>query len=586
MKSFAVPLLLLTFFASQAFSDEVSSIHVRLSPDAGPVVHRIARVFADQVTRRCSAKLVTDGNADLVVELSLDPAIGKEGYRIADGAKGTIHVIGQGDRGLLYGVGKFLRTSQYERGSFIPSAWRGRSAPALPVRGVYFATHFHNFYHDAPIDEVRQYVEELGLWGANLLVVWYDMHHFHGFDDPKAKEFRQRLYAISNAAKRIGLGVGFGVIANEGYADSPAALRAKKEGGKRGGWYDCQICPSTPNGLAYILANCGQEFDWWADLRPEFMWIWPYDQGGCGCSECRPWGSNGYLRTAQQLSRLVRQKLPETQVILSTWFFDETDWQGLTDSLRSDACRHSAASVSAGVPNRRLFLRCQGNRSSPANSNPGRQPDYILADSIGDYPRQALDETARAEVPLLNFPEISMWGRDPWGGYGANPAPSRCMALWAQTEGKLSGGVTYSEGLYEDMNKVIWLQCYWNGHCNAGDTLKEYVGYEYSPAVTEDVMKAVALLETTWPEKHVDVNSLEARELMQRVEAKLTQQAKTAWRWRILLLRTVIDSELHRTRGAFQGSALRQACQELTRIYHAERADAWVRPPAIEEVKH
>lgn len=49
-------------------------------------------------------------------------------------------------------------------------------------------------------------------------------------------------------------------------------------------------------------------------------------------------------------------------------------------------------------------------------------------------------------LPLLNFPEISMWGRGPWGGWGANPLPSRFEGLWQQTKGFVLGGMPYSEG--------------------------------------------------------------------------------------------------------------------------------------------
>ena len=81
-------------------------------------------------------------------------------------------------------------------------------------------------------------------------------------------------------------------------------------------------------------------------------------------------------------------------------------------------------------------------------------------------------------LPLLNFPEISMWGRAPWGGWGANPLPTRFETLWQQTNGSVVGGMPYSEGIYEDMNAVIAWQHYWAG-TNANDTLREYVRFYY-----------------------------------------------------------------------------------------------------------
>ena len=68
---------------------------------------------------------------------------------------------------------------------------------------MYFASHFHNFYHDAPVEAVERYVGELALWGINALMVWYDMHHFTGIDDPAAQ-------AMTDLAERGSLGVGNG----------------------------------------------------------------------------------------------------------------------------------------------------------------------------------------------------------------------------------------------------------------------------------------------------------------------------------------------------------------------------------------
>ena len=184
------------------------------------------------------------------MELAVEPGIGPEGFQIIDGrpsataagGKDALCIVGNDERGLLYGVGKFLRTSRYDRGGLSPGIWRGASVPEKPVRGIYFATHFHNFYHEAPVEEVRRYVEDLGLWGFNTIVVWYDMYHFRGFTDPKAVEFRRRLRAVFETARGIGLSAGLGTVANEGYGNSPRHFRADI-GGMRGAKRPTDVCP-------------------------------------------------------------------------------------------------------------------------------------------------------------------------------------------------------------------------------------------------------------------------------------------------------------------------------------------------------
>jgi len=145
----------------------VKSVKLVVSAQVGLVVENIGRVFARQVQQRCDAKVITTGNAPLTVELAVEKGIGAEGYRIDDRKDGGVRIAGNDERGLVAGVGKFLRTSRYDKGGFTPGTWRGTSVPQKPVRGIYFATHFNNFYHDAPIEEVERYVEELGLWGFN-----------------------------------------------------------------------------------------------------------------------------------------------------------------------------------------------------------------------------------------------------------------------------------------------------------------------------------------------------------------------------------------------------------------------------------
>ena len=102
-------------------------------------------------------------------------------------------------RGLLYGVGKFLRTSRYDR-SFQPSPWRGMSLPHGSLRGMYFATHFHNWYHQASPAEAARYMEDLALWGVNAVMVIFPMINLQGWDDPQAEPAMAMVRQYSRAA--------------------------------------------------------------------------------------------------------------------------------------------------------------------------------------------------------------------------------------------------------------------------------------------------------------------------------------------------------------------------------------------------
>lgn len=550
--------VLLGCVVSPVWAAATKSVRLVLPSPSSAVVQNIGGLFTRQVQQRCEALVVTAGDAPLAVEFAVVPGDGVEGFRIEDRPGGGVKIVGHDERGLLYGVGKFLRTSRYDQGGFTPGDWRGTSVPQKPVRGIYFATHFHNFYHDAPVPEVQRYVEELGLWGFNVLAFWYDMRYAGaGIDDPTAVAFLARLRAIGQAAKSIGLYVALIVVGNDSYQNAPAALRADP-GGMRGAIYPWNVCPNKPEGLKYILHVLGQEFDWAAGLAPRYVIVWPYDSGGCGCAQCRPWGSNGFLRAAEAVAALARQKLPGAKVVLSTWFFDEGEWQGLHKAFAD------------------------------------QQPfaDYILAEGTS--------RPMPAGLPLVGFPEISMHATFPWGGFGATPLTRRAEQQWNAVKDASSGGFPYSEGIYEDITKAVIGQLYWNGR-PAAETVREYAAFEYSSAVAGDVAQVIATLEQNhhmrwWPGKlegvqldldwfpsrgappQADPGAEQAYATVQRVDGLLTPQARTAWRWRVLFLRTLLDAEL-KLNGGKPNARCHEAFAELIRIYHAENANPAVRPP-------
>jgi len=73
--------------------------------------------------------------------------------------------------------------------------------------------------------------------------------------------------------------------------------------------------------MDYTLKCMSRLFDWGSDLRPEYVCIWPYDPGSCACDKCRPWGTNGFLKCAQNVAKLAKRKLPGTKIVVSTWWF-------------------------------------------------------------------------------------------------------------------------------------------------------------------------------------------------------------------------------------------------------------------------
>lgn len=540
------------------------TLTLRLPAPAG--IDAVAEIVARQVRARCGAAAAPE--SPCAVDLDIDASLGAEAFSIADGGHGAIRVCGGDRRGLLYGAGKLLRDGRFEPGRFVPGPWRGVWRPAKPVRGIYFATHFYNYYQTAPVEEIELYVEELALWGMNTLAVWYDMHHFNGFDDPEAVAFRARLRRILQAARRLGLDIQLMVIGNEAYADSPADLRAAPGDG-RGGYYDVAVCPARPGGMDYILRVLGEYFDWARDLEPASVCIWPYDQGGCGCPECRPWGSRGFISCAGAVGALARERLPGVKIVLSTWYMDRTEWAEVARQVRA---RPELADA--------LMMEHFLSPSGPA----------------------PVAEGAALGLPVVGFPEISMHGMFPWGGFGANPQPLRFAAQWRRGRTELAGGFPYSEGIFEDLNKALWLRMYGDAEATVEEVLDEYVRYECGVGDSLPVREVILTLERNhhfrwWPGKldgarfmmnwfpsrdakpQADPGAEEAFAQLRRADEALPDWGRQAWRWRILYARALLDAEL-KSNGGRPTPACLDAFRELDRLYRVtERTDTVVRAP-------
>jgi hypothetical protein len=529
------------------------------------VVRQLGVVFSRIMSERTGLSVMDEGSGDFTINLRYDDSLGDEGFRIDD-IDGGVCIYGCDDRGLVAGVGKLIHDSQYGPGEFTPGSWRGTSIPVMPVRGIYFATHFHNWYHDAPIEKVEHYIEELALWGTNVLSVWFDMHHYTGINDPEAQKMLERLHAMLMAAKRIGMDTGLTTLANEAYADSPESLRAEWVAGQNGyhhepaGHYHVEICPNKPGGTELILQFAEERMAFFDDIGIDYYWIWPYDQGGCTCSVCAPWGANGFLSIAKEISHRVRARFPQAKIVLSTWYFDHFvngEWSGL------DA----------------------------AFTNKPDWVDLLLADDYGDdFPAYPLQHGVPGGFKMVGFPEISMYNCNPWGGYGANPLPAHIQSLWNQARTRLIGGFPYSEGIYEDINKAIMAQCYWNPTKPVADTVREYLS-AIGVVDVDKVVRAIDILESAFPHhltfdngnRHVSFGNTEgageAAILLLTVDAEMPEWARVNWRWRILLLRGIIDAELVNN-NFIPNAACDIAFNELTKIYHAQKnTNSWVAPP-------
>ena len=519
-----------------------------------------------------------DTAADHRIVLSFDLALDSEGYEIRAGGDGEIRISGGSFAGLCYGIGRLLHRSPERIGS-------EKRVPEKAVRGVYFATHFNNYYQDAPIEKIRDYIEELLLWGCNAVAVWFDCHAFSGFSDPEAVRMIGRLRTILKTAKDCRMKVTLGMLANEHFYGAPRAYLAENSTDGTGyryplcGFYHTELCPSKPEARRLLLDTRRAVIERFADIGLDNVWLWPYDQGGCTCKDCRPWGSRGFLDLSAELGKMIKSVSPQTKLTLSTWRFDaftDGEWDG--------------------------FLRRFGEIADNF--------DQLMLDFHSPVIPDALYAVcAKADMPLWGFPEISMLSAVPWGGFGAVPVPCSLYETYRQTKDRHSGGMLYSEGIFEDLNKAVMLSLYF-GETELSDIVGDYCRYYFGEEAAPDVCRLVFLLEKTLPRHRCRENGAfddypredvvtvlpqfilrfpetcgEALALAERIRASLPEQIAGSDRFRLLYLRAVIDAELASHDGNLT-EPIEEAAQELVRISYAERADYAVSPITKDAIYH
>ena len=502
-----------------------------------------------------------------------------DGYRISDTQQGVC-IASNSKCGLIAGFGRFLRdgTIHPERG-FQPGRFRGEETPEKPFRGMYYATHFHNFYNDAPIPEIHKIIEDSALWGQNVLCFWYDFHHYESIDDPESVKMIARLKDFMRFAKGLGLQTLMLTLSNEMFMNSPEDVRAEWEA--QGdyfrtphGHYHLEVCPSKQGGVEAICRDREQFLKAFADAEPDYYLLWPYDQGGCTCSDCAPWGANGFLQVANALRPLIEKYFPETKICLSGWYFDKFirgEWDAFYKEMQSGDYRDWVKYI--------VTFFTEG----------GKIPSFIRNDQN------------IAGIPILDFPEISMYGATPWGGFGSNATPNMFMDIWDRTKSFTHGGLPYSEGIYEDINKVTMFSIYFGRLKSGEDIVREYVRFEFSPDLEEEITEMIMLQEETIMRAWARIENPPAGkpnykivlnhpyvvdyiyECAKRIDTKLDPITKRSWRWRILYLRAAVDYELM-TNDYYVLSQCEEYLNELTEIYYAQNADFVVAPPTPKAV--
>lgn len=437
---------------------------------------------------------------------------------------------------------------------------------ANDYRGVYFATHFFNYYHISPIEELYDYLENLALWGMNALWVWFDMHHYKSIQNDDAQEMIQRIRQMFIKAKELGMKTHMGHTSNEYYDGAPAHLLAQNstESGKYFarpiGFYGKELCPSQLEGEKLLLSSFDELLTYFDDIGIDSVGLSPYDQGGCTCDACYPWGGNGHFKISKKKAEIAKQHFPDAEIVFSTWrfgAFSNADWPSVLQSIQNDSDWF----------------------------------DYLLIDIFFPQP----PEFSNVTKSVIWFPDISMGYHTPWGGFGANPYPKAVKEQLESAHPLCHGGSMYSEGLFEDINKITALELMRDPNLTPKEIAKEYCSFYFVPEYADALADIILRLEVTSARKTItaegvhcdcpsekptalptfvitnpeDVENI-ARDMI-AIDKQMPDEIKATWRYQQIYLRALGDWELVKNNG-LPNEKTDEIYEKLVDMYYAQNA--------------
>lgn len=529
---------------------------IRIGEDATPT----ERAAADSLVRRLdlSAEVVvgktlgdTDGPGIVLGTPTSSEEIRKlEGGVLRDiadlGAEGfAITTVGpvafaaaNEPRGLVYAAGWLLRETGVVHGRWQPPASEVRDKPRLAVRNIYFADHMGNWYTHAAPEAVFDYVEEMALWGYNELTTVLAVRPGETFFDAVA-----RLHELEDHARLFGMTTGTVVQSNTSF-DRPRD-EWKAEPGPIPGAYD--VCPSQPGAWEFLVEDKRQYLEL---MQPfDFLCLWPYDGGGCYSASCAPWART-FLKLSHDIARAASSG---AEVRVSAWFF-ERDVAGEDDALFA-------------------YL--------------ADEPDwfrYIVAGAVETRRWIADGRSIPEPYQVLLFPDVSMFDGIPWGGRGANPAPLKFARELTDARTMLAGAMVYSEGRYDDLNKVLWARLLWDPDLDPGEVISQYCrfyfgeGEQATPLILDIERGMEGLPDTERWRREIFHPEWDVR--AQEIENDLDRGVAKDWRWRMLRAKTRIEAAYSALNENGRGSSDRTvALQTLRETYDHLQSDLNLHDP-------
>ena len=436
------------------------------------------------ILKRASSKI------KIPVSFATEPSLPQrpESFRIVSTAyqnRTIILIEGIDERGLIFGVGQALRMMQYAAGSIsFAQEPMLASSPDKPIRGHQLGyRNTANSYDGWTKRQFEQYIRDLIVFGANSIesIPIFDEHPSPHFKVPPM----EMNTFISATCQKYGMDYWMWIPAQFDLKD--AALRNKYLNTFE------DICKKSVriDGVFFPGGDPG-------DNSPELV-----------------------MPLLQDIAAVLKKYHPSARTWLSL--------QGFTPAQ----CQYVYQFIKQKMPDYLGGLITGPSSPTAAETRPLLPAKY----KIRHYPDLTHNVRCEFEIPWWD-PAFSLTlGRE-----AVNPRPYHYAAIYRAIEPYIDGFISYSDGVHDDVNKIIWTVLSWNKNATERDILKEYSNYFFNSSGANEAADGILALEKNWQGPIVSNGGIAATLIAWKDLEKKYPDLDTNWRWQMNLLRAYYDA--------------------------------------------
>ena len=415
-----------------------------------------------------------------------------EGYQIVSVPKRQlIAVIGNDERGVLFGVGRLLRELRMNRGRIeMPTGFQETSAPETALRGHQLGYRQKTNSYDAwDIHQWEQYYRDLAVFGTNAI----ELIPPRSDDEDDSPHFpappMEMMVDMSRVADEYGLDVWIWYPAmDKDYADPTTvefALREWEEVYKRLPRIDVVFVPGGDPGHTHPLP---------------------------------------LMALLEKQAALLRKYHPKAQMWMSPQSFNK-DWDDEYYKFMQTEPKWLDGIVFG--PQVRMGLY------DVRKAIPARYP-------IRGYPDITHSINCQHAVPEWDVAYGITQAREV-----INPRPLGQATIFKYYQPATIGFITYSEGCNDDVNKFVWSGLGWNSKTPVIDILKQFSRYFIADQFTDEFAKGLLGLEQNWVGPLMTNVGVEATlQQFQNMERTGGPKLLLNWRFQQALYRAYYDADL------------------------------------------